>query len=371
MDCRFCGEPAGFFRRQHAGCAAQHGEAKQAAEEAVARAAADGRSWADIETAVREELSGGLVPEESLPSLVSRGLEAVERQVFSASDPDEEKERRLLGFIGSLDPADLGGATARRIGQRIGGPALVRQVRDAACGGRRFQDVESAIRKTLRHAFLPEERLEALLGEGLEAAEEKVLDDDVLDEDEERAVLGFIESVEDAGLAGDTVDAVRERLGSASAVRSVLEGNNPWRPERGISLQGFRLMKSEAPIWGFEPVGYEIMKTRVHYTGGSRGVGFRVAKGVYVRTGSFRGERHTVEERHLVDRGRLLVTTKHVYYSGTSHRFRIRHDRVVSYEPLSDGFEVTRDRANAKPERFYGMDGWFIYNLLMNAEDLA
>ena len=129
-------------------------------------------------------------------------------------------------------------------------------------------------------------------------------------------------------------------------------------------------MKSEQPIWAFEGVDYYTMKKRVTYTGSSRGVSVRVARGVYYRTGGLRGQRHVEEGREHTDSGRLIVTTKHVYFVGTKHRFRVRHDRVVHYEPFQDGFALTRDRANARPEQFGGMDGWFVYNLLMNAEEL-
>ncbi len=74
----------------------------------------------------------------------------------------------------------------------------------------------------------------------------------------------------------------------------------------------------------------------MHYSGGSSGVGFRVARGVYVRTGGF----------------------------------RVRHDRIVSYTPMEDGFSLTRDRANARPEMFRTGDGWFTYNIVANAQNL-
>ena len=45
-----------------------------------------------------------------------------------------------------------------------------------------------------RYCGAPEDRLPALVGEGIEAAQQRVLDDDLLDEEEERRVLGFIES---------------------------------------------------------------------------------------------------------------------------------------------------------------------------------
>ncbi|MCY4601921.1 MAG: hypothetical protein OXF27_18605 [Acidobacteria bacterium] len=82
------------------------------------------------------------------------------------------------------------------------------------------------------------------------------------------------------------------------------------------------------------------------------------------------GVRTAAEETTHADTGTLCVTTKHVYFAGASERFRVRHDRIVSYTPMEDGFSLTRDRANARPELFRTGDGWFTYNIVANARNL-
>ena len=278
MDCRFCGEPAGFLKRHHPECAERH-------EGAVLRA---------------------------------------------------------TGIVG-----------------------------DAACGGRTWPEIESAVREAMREGRVAADRLQEIVLRGVEEGVERVLDDDILDEDEEKSMAGFLRSYLDAGFPGAKLDPITDRLVKAAVIRMVLEGRNPAPQQPDADFAGFRFMKSEAPIWSFDHVSYITSKTRVRYTGGSRGVSFRVAKGVYMRTGGFRGERITEEERTHADEGQLVITTKHLYFKGDRHRFRVRHDRVVSYEPLEDGFELTRDRANARPEGFLTGDGWFAYHLLVNAEELT
>ena len=150
----------------------------------------------------------------------------------------------------------------------------------------------------------------------------------------------------------------------------MLQGVNPAPRQEVVGGTVFNFMKSEAPIWYFSGVEYHVVRKQVHYSGGSSGIGFRVARGVYVRTGGFRGRRYTTEETTHADTGTLCVTTKHVYFAGASHRFRVRHDRVVSYTPMEDGFSLTRDRANARPEMFRTGDGWFTYNIVANAQNL-
>jgi hypothetical protein len=125
-------------------------------------------------------------------------------------------------------------------------------------------------------------------------------------------------------------------------------------PER-MAIQGhvpFNLQKTEKLIWVFQNVDYYEQKTRREYVGGSRGVSVRIAKRVYYRVGAFKG--HRVERTETVHAATDLlgVTNKHIYFAGDAKSFRIRHDKIVSFEPYSDGIGVQRDAATAKPQLF-------------------
>ena len=47
-------------------------------------------------------------------------------------------------------------------------------------------------------------------------------------------------------------------------------------------------------------------------------------------------------------------------------KFRVRYDKIVDFEPFSDGFGLMRDAQTAKPQSFRTGDGWFAYNLAVN-----
>ena len=279
MKCRYCGEQAGFLRREHEACGKRHRSALSAVVEGVRAAAVEGRGWADISSDLGKRI-------------------------------DE-------GFVGS-------------------------------------------------------ERLPELVMDGVERAVTHVLDDDILNDEEEARIAGFLDSLPSSGptLPGSRLQQARERLVKAAVIRLLLQGENPASRQEVVGGTVFNFMKSEAPIWHFAGVDYLLVKKQVHYTGGSAGIGFRVAKGVYVRTGKFRGQRHETEETRHADTGVLCITTKHVYFAGATHRFRVRHDRIVSYTPMEDGFSLTRDRANARPEMFRTGDGWFTYNVVANARNI-
>ena len=64
------------------------------------------------------------------------------------------------------------------------------------------------------------------------------------------------------------------------------------------------------------------------------------------------------------------ITTKHIYFAGARKKFRVRYDRIVSFEPYDDGFGIMRDAQTAKPQTFRTGDGWFAYNLAVNLSQM-
>ena len=88
-------------------------------------------------------------------------------------------------------------------------------------------------------------------------------------------------------------------------------------------------------------------------------------RGIWLRTGLFRGGSKVKEVTVHVDTGLMGITSKHIYFSGPETSFRVRHERIVSITPYSDGFGIVRDAARAKPEIFLvEEDPELAYNLL-------
>lgn len=199
---------------------------------------------------------------------------------------------------------------------------------------------------------------------GWERAVEHAFADGVLSADEEQALSGLAKRF---NLSGEELDGngAWTRLVEGAVLRDVLDGNVPERMDVAGRLP-FNFQKSERLVWLFENTEYLEDKTRTHYRGGSQGVSIRIARGLYYRTGGFRGERIQTTETVSVDTGLLGATTKHLYFSGPKTGFRIRYDRIVAFEPYSDGIGVQREAASAKPQKFLTGDGWFVYNLVTN-----
>lgn len=216
--------------------------------------------------------------------------------------------------------------------------------------------------------FMTGEHVSRALVDGWLRAVDEFLDDHLLTEAEELKLVAFREQYQ---LPATTMESHSRytRLQKARALREIMEGKFPSYPSTASS-HPFNFQKSEKVAWIFGSVKYYEDKTRREYVGGHAGASFRVMKGVYFRTGAFRGRPVDRTETQYVGSGDLAVTNKHLYFHSAAKAFRIRHDKIVTIVPYSDGIEVQRDAATAKPQKFITDDAWFLYNVVQNAPNL-
>lgn len=224
--------------------------------------------------------------------------------------------------------------------------------------------LESSIKQVAKSSFIDTQALNALVVSGWEGAVEAAFDDGVLSAQEE---LNLGQLRQHFSLPQRELDrnGAYSKLVKGAVLRDILEGNLPERIQVDGNLP-FNFQKNEKLVWVFQGVNYYEVKTRTRYVGGSRGFSVRIAKGLYYRAGAFKGERVQTSETIHADTGLLGVTNKHIYFAGPSKRFRIAYNKIVAFEPYSDGVGVQRDAQTAKPQSFSTGDGWFTYNLITN-----
>ena len=245
---------------------------------------------------------------------------------------------------------------------------MIANAKESALGAKDLDTLESSLTKTATSSFVPSARLREAIITGWEQAVEKSLEDDILHVDEEKQLIRYMDRFQ---LKQDDLDAhgAYSRVVKAGVIRDLLDGKLPQRVRTDVPLS-FNFQKGETLVWAFPSVKYYEDRTRRQYVGGYQGVSIRVAKGVYYRTGGFRGTPVEHTERIHVDTGILAVTNKHVYFGGARKRFRVAFKRIISFEPFSDAIGIMRDAATAKPQIFVTGDGWFTYNLLSNLANL-
>ena len=125
----------------------------------------------------------------------------------------------------------------------------------------------------------------------------------------------------------------------------------------------FNLMKSEQLVWVIQGVDYLETVVRRERRGSSQGLSIRIARGVYHQPSAFRSLPMEWEETVHAGTGMLGLTTKHVHFAGSRKKLRVRHDRIVSFDPYEDGSGIMRDAQTARPQTFRTGDGWFAYNV--------
>lgn len=248
--------------------------------------------------------------------------------------------------------------------QEQGKSEIIFLVSEVGLEGGDLRRLKSSIDQVASSSHIDTSMKKSLVVSGWERAVEAAFDDGVLTEDEESALSElkqyFSLSQQDLDRNGSFTKLVK-----GAVLRDILDGNLPERVRIDGSLP-FNLQKTEKVVWVFQNVDYYEEKTRSRYVGGSQGVSIRIAKGLYYRAGAFKGERVQTSETIHADTGLLGVTNKHIYFAGPSKRFRINYNKIVAFEPFSDGIGVQRDVQTAKPQSFSTGDGWFTYNLITN-----
>jgi len=245
---------------------------------------------------------------------------------------------------------------------------IVSLIKSSIIGQRSIDDLEKELRTIIKSNIIKKSHARSILILGWEAAVEKAFEDSLLTKDEEYFLSDLSERF---ALSQEELDrnGMYSKVVKGAVLRDLLEGKIPER----VKIEGnlpFNLQKNEKIIWLFRNVAYYEQKTKREYVGGYQGVSIRIAKGLYYRTGGFKGRPVERTETVYGDTGLLGVTNKQIYFAGSRKSFRIRYDKIVSFTPYSDGIGVQRDAVSAKPQSFATGDGWFTYNLLSNLSNL-
>jgi hypothetical protein len=235
---------------------------------------------------------------------------------------------------------------------------------EAALAKLPLDSLRSQTTEIAKTSYIQDTQLSSLYVTGFEQAVDAVLEDSNLSEEEEDHLQTFREEM---GLSQDEVDraGAYTRLVKGAVIRDVLEGDLHERVKLGGDIP-FNFQKNEKLVWLFQQVNYSELRTTTKYQGSYQGVSLRVAKGVYYRTGGFRGNPVPVTKTVPVDIGLLGITNKHIYFAGSIKSFRVAYLKIVTFTPYSDGIAIQRDASSAKPQIFITGDGWFTYNLVSN-----
>ena len=218
-------------------------------------------------------------------------------------------------------------------------------------------------------AFISPNELRGIIVDTWIRALDAYLEDGVLSESEENALVTHAKTL---GISNEDLRSrdVFTKVAMGRAIRNVMNASVPdFIPPISIPIP-FNFQKSEKTLWFFSDINYAEEVTSREYVGGSRGASIRVMKGVHYRIGASRGHIESRSQMQIVDNGMLAVTTKHIYFAGKTKGFRIPYEKIVSFQPFLDAIGIIKEAARPKMQIFMTREGWFIYNLIVNAAQI-
>ena len=366
--CRYCNQSAGFLRKQHGQCRDLHTAGIQEMTQLAAQAA--GTSSFN-ETALRSTLQAIATRARATPEDISQAIAAGFAQGVNHAMQDgtltAEEEANLRTFRDRMADHDLPSViTGSTTLDRASANRITGMARSAALdnGSGALQELDNALRRT----NMSNTHRRQLLVRAWEEAVEGMIEDGVVSLDEEAALAQYISHFD---LTQEELDrnGAQTSLVQAAVIRDITQGIVPQRQNITGNMP-FNLMKSETLVWVIQGVDYLETVVRRERRGSSHGLSIRVARGVYYRPSTFRSRPIEWEETVHADTGLLGLTTKHLYFAGSRKKFRVRYDRIVSFDPYDDGFGIMRDAQTAKPQTFRTGDGWFPYNLAVNLSQM-
>ena len=106
--------------------------------------------------------------------------------------------------------------------------------------------------------------------------------------------------------------------------------------------------KNERPLWVEPAVLYEEVVVDRRYEGGSKGVSFRIAKGVNWRVGSTRGRLVSEKGNVPVDEGQFVITDQRLIFNGDIKSFDTNLTKIISVNIHPDGMTYSQSNRTKK-----------------------
>jgi hypothetical protein len=102
---------------------------------------------------------------------------------------------------------------------------------------------------------------------------------------------------------------------------------------------------------------------------GGPALSFRIARGVYYRTGGYKVHRQAEEYEKALGHGSLAVTNKRLIFLSPNGATAIRLDSILHIEPYTNAVELIRSSGKPTTYRFDQPDEWFCATLARAIHD--
>ena len=220
---------------------------------------------------------------------------------------------------------------------------------------------KNLIDRVCRLSYIDNNTLNDLYIDSFTLNVDKYLEDGFISSAEKSTIDSFIRLTNLSQNALNKNYAV-DKLIKADILDKLINGN--VIPTYNIPNLGVMISRNERPVYCFRNVVYLEEKIKREYVGGSSGVSIRICKGVYYRTGTFKG--HPIEKSYMnnMGTGTVCLTDKNFYFISSSKSIKIPYSKIVNILTYKDGIGIQKDVQNPKKMIFQGVDSWFTYNVI-------
>lgn len=225
------------------------------------------------------------------------------------------------------------------------------------------EEVAHKIETLCTNGLISETEKHKVVADGLMNALLYSMEDHILSEDEEKILVGLMNTFASNPAVEKMYSVFKENLRKADILHKLKTGKIDQLPAVSDPLP-FLLQKNEQIFIASQNVDYFETKIKTTYKGATQGVSIRITKGVYYRVGAFRGHPVKTEQQEFVGRGTLALSNRHIYFHSHTKSLKIPYTKIVTLESYEDGLTLMRDGTTARPQTFKGVDGWFYSNAI-------
>lgn len=214
--------------------------------------------------------------------------------------------------------------------------ALLQAVNDGKITKEEIEELD----KKKKEFGLSEEDIKEMKSEIFATAFAVAKSDEKVTKDEEQELLSIQKYL---GLADSEIQSSKKELARLRLLNEIQQGNMPT-----IQVKNLVMQKEEKAYW-LEPATLAEEKVlRRKFEGGSRGMSFRIMKGVSYRVGGFSG--HSVSETGVVSvsNGELIITSKRIVFRGDKKTFAVKLDKIIDTQLFTNGLQFSENN-RAKP----------------------
>ena len=228
-----------------------------------------------------------------------------------------------------------------------------------------FYTKAAVINTALSSGMVPNDEKAALYIECLDRAVETYLQDSIIDDSEYKMITRFVQF---SGMRQDEINVnhALDKVVQSQVLNEILNGKVPTQRFTVAGGLPFMLGRDESPIWVYRDVTLHEQKTIRKNVGKYGGFNIRIARGVYYRTGGFKGTPVETTSMQKVGVGMVCLSNKNLYFSSPEKSVKIPYDKIISINTYSNGIDLQKDGAREKPLFLEGVDAWFCYNVIAN-----